>query len=67
MHARNDIRTATLQNCISYQETAAAFAKDSRYYRDEPYAERAAIVAQQHAREYYDAAWTRLERLIGVA
>lgn len=59
-----DIRDATLKNCVDYQRTAAGFAADAAYYRDEARAMPAAIQAQEHAREYHDAAWLRLDRLI---
>jgi hypothetical protein len=61
----DEIIAATTKNCIAYQETSAAFARDAMWYR-ERLAMSAARKAQQHAREYHDAAWDRLARLIGV-
>jgi NAD(P)H-dependent FMN reductase len=59
------IVSATTKNCIDYQDTSAAFAKDAMFLREEGMMV-AAIVAQQNARMYHDAAWHRLARLIGV-
>lgn len=55
----------TTKNAISYQETSAAFAKDAAYLLSAN-GLRAAAWSQQKAREYHDAAWSRLARLIGV-
>jgi hypothetical protein len=61
----NEIIAATTKNCIEYQRLSAAFAADAMHYRDR-LAMLAARNAQQKSREYHDAAWDRLARLIGV-
>lgn len=60
------IVAATTTNCIEYQNVSAAFATDAAYLVAAS-ALIAAAISQQHAREYHDAAWDRLARLIGVA
>jgi hypothetical protein len=64
--APRDIVQAATEACMYYQQIAQSMAHDAMYFAEQG-AKGAAVFHQQKAREYHDAAWDRLSRLIGVS